>query len=95
MASVMAANDFDQSATFSGKTINVAFDNAFVSADVGTGVESSAPGFETLSSDVEGLIHGTAIVVTDAGTETTYYVVGIEDGGAAMTQVILSQHKEA
>jgi hypothetical protein len=77
-------DEFADSATYNGATINGIFTDAFQLSTVG-GMETSSPQFETKTSSVSSAAHRDTLVINSV----TYYVIGIQPSEDGLTTVLI------
>ena len=75
---------FQVAATIGAATVYGNFENKFIVIE---GLETKAPTFEALDTDLTGLVHGSTITIN----AVAYTVTGIEANGQGSTLLILSR----
>lgn len=85
--------DFGVEAIIDGKSVDGIFDNDFLLADLGVGMESRDPRFMVKTTDVKSVVHDDSVLVPDeiSGGTTTYKVKGIEPDGTGITTLVLEK----
>lgn len=77
-------DDFAQAATIDGETVYVILDKEYI--EVG-GVNTFAPMVTCLTADIPNAAEGTTVITGGV----TYYVIGRQDDGLGMTQLVLEK----
>lgn len=82
LTAILHDQDMKIAATLGTATIYGNFENSTVVID---GVETKAPTFDTLDTDLTGVKHGDHITIASV----TYHIIGIEPNGKGSTLLIL------